>query len=100
MFSRFQILVAGMKVLDKGYSTADHVKKIIRSLPKQWRPMVTALKLAKDLNKISVEELMILRFCRLWKKPLMDPRQKKMNCLFSPEGSINYGSRDKENSET
>ena len=57
MFSRFQILVAGLKVLDKGYSTADHVKKIIRSLPKQWRPMVTALKLAKDLNKISLEEL-------------------------------------------
>ena len=34
MFSRFQILVAGLKVLDKGYSTADHVKKIIRSFPK------------------------------------------------------------------
>ena len=41
MFSRFQILVASLKVLDKGYSTADHVKKIIRSLPKKWRPMVT-----------------------------------------------------------
>ena len=57
MLSRFQILVAGLKVLDKGYSTNDHVKKIIISLPKQWRPMVTALKLAKDLNKISLEEL-------------------------------------------
>ena len=57
MFSRFQTLVAGLEVLDKGYSTADHVKKIIRSLPKQWRPMVTALKMAKDLNKISLEEL-------------------------------------------
>ena len=43
MFSRFQILVAGLKVLDKGYSIADHVKKIIRSLPKQWRPMVAVL---------------------------------------------------------
>ena len=59
MFSRFQTLVAGLKVLDKGYSTADHVKKIIRSLPKQWRPMVTALKLAKYLNIISLEELVI-----------------------------------------
>ena len=35
MFSRFQILVAGLKVLDKGYSITDHVKKIIRSLPKK-----------------------------------------------------------------
>src|ERR1044072_6054850 len=57
MFSRFQMLVAGLRVLDKGYSTADHVKKIIRSLPAKWRPMVTALKMAKDLNKISLEEL-------------------------------------------
>src|ERR1044072_4954416 len=57
MFSRFQMLVAGLRVLDKGYSTADHVKKIIRSLPAKWRPMVTTLKMAKDLNKISLEEL-------------------------------------------
>ena len=35
MFSRFQTLVAGLKVLNKGYSTTDHVKKIIRSLPKK-----------------------------------------------------------------
>src|ERR1044072_3761470 len=57
MFSRFQMLVAGLRVLDKGYSTVDHVKKIIRSLPAKWRPMVTALKMAKDLNKVSQEEL-------------------------------------------
>lgn len=35
VFSRFQTLVAGLKVLDKGYSTTNHVKKIIRSLPKR-----------------------------------------------------------------
>ena len=29
MFSRFQMLVAGLRVQDKGYSTSDHVKKII-----------------------------------------------------------------------
>ena len=57
MFSRFQILVAGLRVLDKGYSTSDHVKKIIRSLPTKWRPMVTALKLSKDLNRMTLEEL-------------------------------------------
>ena len=57
MFSRFQTLVAGLRVLNKGYSTADHVKKIIRSLPSKWRPMVTTLKLAKDLNNTSLEEL-------------------------------------------
>lgn len=37
MFSRFQTLVDGLKVPRKGYTTADHVKKIIRNLPKKWR---------------------------------------------------------------
>lgn len=57
MFSRFQILVASLKVLDKGYTTTHHVKKIIRSLPKKWRLMVTTLKVSKDLNSITLEEL-------------------------------------------
>src|ERR1051325_145675 len=33
IFSRFQTLIAGLRVLDKGYNKVDHVKKIIRSLP-------------------------------------------------------------------
>ena len=54
MLSRFQTLVTGLKVLDKGYTTADNVKKIIIRLPKLWRPMVTAMKLSKDLNTTSL----------------------------------------------
>lgn len=57
IFSRFQTLVIGLKVLDKEYYTADHVKKIIRSLPKRWRHMVTVLKLSKNMNNTSLEEL-------------------------------------------
>lgn len=57
MSSKFQTLVAGLKVLDKGYSSADHMKKIIRILPKRWRPMVTSLKLSKDMNNTTLEEL-------------------------------------------
>ncbi|MCI31037.1 aspartyl-tRNA synthetase [Trifolium medium] len=57
MFSRFQTLVAGLRVLNKGYTIADHVKKIIRSLPTKWRPMVTALKVSRDLNNTTLEEL-------------------------------------------
>src|ERR1044072_1935378 len=76
MFSRFQMLVAGLRVLDKGYSTSDHVKKIIRSLPTKWRPMVTALKVAKDLNSISLEEL--ISFLRSHEIELQEdePRRK------------------------
>lgn len=57
IFSRFQNLVAGLKVLNKGYITANQVDKIIRSLPKKWRPMVTTLKGSKDLNRITLKEL-------------------------------------------
>src|SRR4051812_29030125 len=57
MFSRFQTLTAGLRVLDKGYTKADHVKKITRSLPRRWGPMVTAFKIAKNLNEVSLEEL-------------------------------------------
>src|ERR1051325_6586397 len=54
MFSRFQTLTAGLRVLDKGYTNSDHVNKIIRSLPRRWAPMVTAFKVSKDLNAISL----------------------------------------------
>lgn len=56
MFLRFKTLVDGLKVLNKGYTTSDHVKKIIRSLPKKWRAMVTTLKVSKDLNNATLEE--------------------------------------------
>lgn len=35
VLSMFQIMVEGLKVLDKGYTTADYVNKIIRSIPKK-----------------------------------------------------------------
>lgn len=57
IFSRFQTLVSGLEVLEKGYSIVDHVKKIIRSLPKRWRHMVTAFKLSKDMSNTTLEEL-------------------------------------------
>ena len=58
MFSRFQILVSGLQVLNKSYSTADHVKKILRTLPQKFRPKVIAIQEAKDLNTLSLESLM------------------------------------------
>jgi hypothetical protein len=39
----FEVLVSGLQVLNKSYTVADHVKKILRSLPPRWRPKATAL---------------------------------------------------------
>jgi len=57
MYSRFQTLVSGLQVLKKSYVASDHVSKILRSLPARWRPKVTAIEEAKDLNTLSVEDL-------------------------------------------
>jgi len=57
MYSRFQTLVSGLHILKKSYVASDHVSKILRSLPARWRPKVTAIEEAKDLNTLSVEDL-------------------------------------------
>jgi len=57
MYSRFQTLVSGPHILKKSYVASDHVNKILRRLPARWRPKVTAIEEAKDLNTLSVEDL-------------------------------------------
>ena len=56
MYSRFQTLVSGLQILKKSYVASDHVSKILISLPARWRPKVTAIEEAKDLNTLSVED--------------------------------------------
>jgi len=55
MYSRFQTLVFGLHVLNKSYFVPDHVKKIIRSLSARFRQ--TTIQEARDLNKLSLENL-------------------------------------------
>jgi len=57
MYSRFQTLVSGLQIPKKSYVASDHVNKILRSLPAKWRPKVTAIEEAKDINTLSVEDL-------------------------------------------
>ncbi|MCI36403.1 aspartyl-tRNA synthetase, partial [Trifolium medium] len=57
MFTRFQSLVAGLRVLKKSYTTHDHVRKILRCLPERWRLKVTAIEEAQNLKTLSLEVL-------------------------------------------
>ena len=57
MHLRFPTLVYGLQILKKSYVAFDHVNKILRSLPAKWRPKVSAIGEAKDLNTLSVEDL-------------------------------------------
>jgi len=44
-------------MLKKSYVASDYVSKILRSLPDRWRPKVTTIEKAKDLNTLSVKDL-------------------------------------------
>lgn len=57
MFSKCQFLVFGLHVLNKSYTNMDHIKKILRSLPVKYKPKVTTLQEAKDLNSLSLEDI-------------------------------------------
>lgn len=80
IFSRFQVLVFGLQVLSKSYITSDHVKKILGSLFVRYRPKVTAIQEAKDLNIISFESL--IRNIEIHEMKLnRDETAKKSNSL-------------------
>lgn len=57
MFSRFQVLMSGLQVLNKTYTTSNHVKKIVRGLPVKCRTKVMTIQEARELNTLSVESL-------------------------------------------
>jgi predicted transcriptional regulator len=49
--------VSGLKVLKKSSIVSEHIEKILRSLPDRFRPKVRTIQEAKDLNKLSLENL-------------------------------------------
>ncbi|XP_020209039.1 uncharacterized protein LOC109793975 [Cajanus cajan] len=57
MFGRFQTIVNELSFLGRTYYNFDHIDKLLHSLPKKWRPQVTTLRASKNLEKLSLEEL-------------------------------------------
>nr|KYP57053.1 hypothetical protein KK1_003307 [Cajanus cajan] len=57
MFGRFQTIVNELSFLGRTYDNFDHIDKLLRSLPRKWRPQVTTLRASKNLEKLSLEEL-------------------------------------------
>ena len=52
-YSRWVIV----KSLGKTFTTEELVRKILRFLPRSWKAKVTAIQEAKDLKKLSLDEL-------------------------------------------
>ena len=51
----FTILINGLKNLGKVYTNEEMIEKVVRSLPKDWQPKVTAVREAKELSTLSLE---------------------------------------------
>ncbi|XP_074284013.1 uncharacterized protein LOC141608571 [Silene latifolia] len=51
-------IVNELKSLGREFESEDIVRKILRSLSDKWQPKVTAIEEAKDLSKLSLNELM------------------------------------------
>ncbi|XVF26467.1 hypothetical protein REPUB_Repub14bG0018900 [Reevesia pubescens] len=57
MFDRFTNIANKLKQLGKEIPENELVKKLLRSLPKSWKPKVIAIKEAKNLNTILLDEV-------------------------------------------
>ncbi|KAH9668399.1 hypothetical protein KPL70_021401 [Citrus sinensis] len=57
MYTRFTDIVNTLGALGKTFSNSEKVKKIIRPLPKEWRPKRTAIEEAKNLNTLPLDDL-------------------------------------------
>jgi len=58
MFTRFTNIINSLKAIGKCHTNVENVRKNLRSLPKHWDAKVTAIEEAKDLTKMSLDELL------------------------------------------
>ncbi|GJV43304.1 hypothetical protein Tco_1427840 [Tanacetum coccineum] len=57
VFTRFNAIVTSLNSLDPDYSSKNHVRKFLCALPLKWRTKLTAIKEAKDLATLPLDEL-------------------------------------------
>ncbi|XP_071688755.1 uncharacterized protein [Rutidosis leptorrhynchoides] len=57
-YARFNNTCSSLKALGTMYTNKQYVRKFLRALPSKWRPKVTAIDESKDLEKLTLDELM------------------------------------------
>ncbi|CAN1159398.1 hypothetical protein LINPERPRIM_LOCUS20478 [Linum perenne] len=58
MYGRFNLIVNRLSTLGRSIERSDLVRKVLRSLPREWMVKRTAIEEAKNLNTLSLEDLM------------------------------------------
>ncbi|MFQ6645784.1 hypothetical protein Gotur_019666 [Gossypium turneri] len=57
MFDRFTHIINGLKDFGKIYPNKEMVKKMLNNSPTSWEAKVTAVEESKNLNSLSLDEL-------------------------------------------
>lgn len=58
MFTRFTDIINNLKSLSKTYPNHEIVRKILKCLPKEWKPKVTTIQELKNLKTLALDQLM------------------------------------------
>ena len=72
------------------------VKRLLRSLPKSWRSIVVAIRKAKDLNKISLDEIYDSLFTYEQEVNQIDEEEKKEVVEKRKGLALNMSSKEEE----
>jgi len=57
MFGCFQTILNELRCLKKTFDNYDNIEKTLRSLSRKWRSLVTILRIVKNLDSMSIVEL-------------------------------------------
>ncbi|EHA8586596.1 putative girdin-like [Cocos nucifera] len=95
MFTKFTEIINTLNGLGKIYSDYDLICKVLRSLPKDWEAKMTAIQEAKDLTKLSLEELMgSLMTHEMHRAPKEDEEEPKKMKTIAFKSTSNYQESD------
>ena len=84
----FNKITNELNSVGKVFSPEDLVRKILRSLDERWIPKVNAIKEAKDLSRLSVEDLIgSLMTHEMELMPNKDEKQKNKSFMLKAESS-------------
>ena len=81
MLDRFGEIINGLSSLGKATSDSEQVKKILRSLPREWDSQVTAIMESKDLNTLGFNALVgsLINYEIILKSRSGRPKPKEKN---------------------
>ncbi|KAI4340827.1 hypothetical protein MLD38_025628 [Melastoma candidum] len=89
MYDRLNIIINSFALLVKNYTNAELVKKVLRSLPMNWKAKKIAIEEAKDLTTLRLDQLMGSFFSYEEEKRSYVPQTTKSIAFKAPASTSN-----------